>query len=67
MTNYEKLFQTQMQQPEFAKAYDDARLERIFSDMLECLKEKIVDNEPQEQLVRMIDSFQQQIQVMEIA
>ena len=59
--------QAQMQQPDFAKAYYDARLERIFTDMLESLKEKIVRNAPQEQLLRMIDSFQQQIQVRETA
>jgi hypothetical protein len=64
MTNYEKLFQEQMQNPEFAKAYYDARLERIFNDMLENLKEKISHNEPKEQLLQIINSFQQQIHLM---
>ena len=41
MTNYEKLFQSQMQDPQFAKAYREARLERILNDFLENLKEKI--------------------------
>lgn len=30
MTNYEKLFQDQMHDPQFARAYYKARLDRIF-------------------------------------
>ena len=61
MTNYEKLFQVQMQDPQFVKAYYDARVERIVSEMLDTLKDKISNNEPKETLIRVIDSFQQQI------
>ena len=61
MTNYEKLFQAQMQDPQFVKAYYEARVERIVDEMLDTLKEKISHNESKESLIRVIDSFQQQI------
>ena len=61
MTNYEHLFQTQMQDPQFVRAYYDARVERIVDEMLETLKDKIVHNESKEGLIRVIDSLQQQI------
>ncbi|MBW1704774.1 MAG: hypothetical protein JRJ86_06360 [Deltaproteobacteria bacterium] len=61
MTNYEQLFQAQMQDPQFVNAYYEARIERIVDEMLEILKEKIAHNEPKENLIRAIDSFQQQI------
>ncbi len=60
MTNYEKLFQEQMQDPQFAKAYYDARLDRILKELLENLKEKISKNEPKEVLLKTIDSIEQQ-------
>lgn len=61
MTNYEQLFQQQMNDPQFAQAYYDARLEYLFDDMLTTLKEKIFHDEPKENLLNMIDSIQQQI------
>jgi hypothetical protein len=60
MTNYEKLFQEQMQDPQFAKAYYDARLDRILKELFENLKEKITNNEPKEVLLKTIDSIQKQ-------
>ena len=61
MTNYEKLFQAQMQDPQFVKVYYHARVERIVDEMLENLKDKITRNEPKENLIRTINSFQQQM------
>lgn len=61
MTNYEKLLQDQMKDPQFAKAYLDARLERLLIEFLENLKEKISQNEPKEALLSTIDSMQEQI------
>jgi uncharacterized membrane-anchored protein YjiN (DUF445 family) len=61
MTNYEHLFQAQMQDPQFVRAYYDARVERIVDEMLDTLKDKIAHNEPKESLIRAIDSLQQQI------
>lgn len=61
MTNYEKLFQVQMQDLQFVKAYYEARVERIVDEMLDTLKEKISHNESKESLIRVIDLFQQQI------
>jgi uncharacterized membrane-anchored protein YjiN (DUF445 family) len=61
MTNYEKLFQAQMQDPQFVNAYYEARVERIVDEMLDTLKDKISRNEPKENLIRVIDSFQQQL------
>ena len=61
MTNYEQFFQAQMQNPQFVKAYYEARVERIVDEMLDTLKDKIVRNEPKESLIRVIDLFQQQI------
>ena len=60
MTNYEKLFQEQMKEPQFAKAYYDERLDRILKELFEDLKEKISKNEPKEVLLKTIDSIQQQ-------
>lgn len=60
MTNYEKLFQDQMKDPQFVKAYYDARLDRILKDLFESLKEKISRNESKETLLKTIDSIQQQ-------
>jgi len=61
MTNYEKLFQEQMKNPEFAKCYAEARMERILNEMLDNLKQKISDNEPKEVLLESIESVQNQI------
>ncbi|GAK51374.1 hypothetical protein U14_02617 [Candidatus Moduliflexus flocculans] len=61
MTNYEQLFQEQMQNPEFVTAYHEARIERRVDEMLSALKEKICHDEPKENLLNMIDSIQQQI------
>ena len=61
MTNYEQLFQAQMQNTQFVKVYYEARVERIIDEMLDTLKDKIVRNEPKESLIRAIDLFQQQI------
>ena len=63
MTNYEQLFQQQINDPQFVQAYYDARLEYVFDDMLMALKEKIFHDEPKENLLNMIDSIQQQIHV----
>jgi hypothetical protein len=61
MTNYEQLFHKHMQDPQFAKAYYEARLERVVGEMLEMLKEQITRNEPKERLIQTIDSLQQQL------
>ncbi|MBF0099831.1 MAG: hypothetical protein HQK77_02890 [Desulfobacterales bacterium] len=41
MTNYDQLFQEEMRNPKFATAYYDSRLERIITEMVDSLKEKI--------------------------
>ena len=41
MTNYEKLFEAQMQDPQFVKAYYQARVERVLDELLESRKEDI--------------------------
>jgi hypothetical protein len=61
MTNYEKLFQEQMKDSDFAKFYAEARVERMINDMLDHLKQKISDNEPREVLLDAVESIQQQI------
>ncbi|MBF0412589.1 MAG: hypothetical protein HQK70_07755 [Desulfamplus sp.] len=63
MTNYQELFKRQMDNPEFAKAYHEARLERVISEMLTALKDKIVHDEPKENLLYMIDSIQHTVEV----
>lgn len=50
-----------MKDPQFAKAYLDARLERLLIEFLENLKEKISQNESKEALLRTIDSMEEQI------
>lgn len=61
MTNYERLFQEQMKDPQFAKAYREARLERLLNEFLEDLKDKISKNERKEVLLKTISSMQRQI------
>ncbi|OQX15114.1 MAG: hypothetical protein BWK80_41260 [Desulfobacteraceae bacterium IS3] len=61
MTNYEQLFQNQMKDPQFAKAYYESRLERMITEMLDTLKDKIYQNEPRENLIHLIDSIKQNI------
>ena len=63
MTNYDQLFQQQMNDPQFAQAYYDARIGRLLDDMLMTLKEKIVHDEPKENVLKIIDAIQQQIHV----
>lgn len=63
MTNYEQLFKKQMENPELAKAFHEARLERVMNNMLESLKEQIVQNTPKEVLLQTIDSFREQLAV----
>ena len=58
MTNYEKLFQEQMKDPQFARAYYDAKLDRYIKELLENLKEKISNNEPKEILLKTINSIE---------
>jgi hypothetical protein len=61
MTNYEKLFQEQMKDPEFKKAYHEAQWERTLSEFLENLRDKISREEPKEELLDSIDSMQKQL------
>ncbi len=53
MTNYEQLFHDQLQDPQFAKAYYEARVERIVREMLDTLKEKISQHEPKDSLMQL--------------
>ncbi len=61
MDNYERLFREQMQDPEFAKAYREARLERLLNEFLDNLKDKISNDEPKEALLKTISSMQEQL------
>ena len=61
MTNYEIFFQEQMGNSEFAKAYYESRLNRIFDELLENLKEKIIRNEPKEELIGTVNLIQNHI------
>ena len=63
MTNYEILFKEQMSNPEFAKAYYGARIERQIDEMLQDLKEKISRDEPKEVLIETIRTFQKRLQI----
>ncbi len=61
MKNYEKLFREQMQNPEFAKAYHEAKSEKKLDEMLDDLKEKIDKDAPKNLLLETINSIQHQI------
>ena len=61
MTNYEILFQEQMKEPQFAKAYYEAKLERMLKELFDNLKEKISNDEPKEVLLKTIDSMRKQL------
>ncbi|MCP4106637.1 MAG: hypothetical protein GY749_14055 [Desulfobacteraceae bacterium] len=60
MTNYEKLFQDQMKDQQFAKFYAEARVDRMMNEVLDDLKKKISENEPREVLLETIESIQRQ-------
>ena len=61
MTNYDRLFQEQMKDAEFVKAYREARWERMLNEFLESLKDKIAKDEPKEDILHTIDSMQKQL------
>jgi len=61
MTNYERLFQEQMKDPQFVKFYAEAGIERILNEMLDDLKEKIANKEPRKILLETVESIQRQI------
>ncbi|MEZ4529227.1 MAG: hypothetical protein R2941_25235 [Desulfobacterales bacterium] len=61
MTNYERLFQEQMKEPEFAKFCFEAKTERMLCELLDNLKQKISDNEPKEILLKAVESIQGRI------
>lgn len=50
-----------MKNPEFAKAYHEAKLERRLDEKLEELKEKITSNASKKVLLETINSIQHQI------
>lgn len=59
--NYENFFQEQIKNPEFAKAYREARLERILNEVLEILKEQIYKNESKGTWLKTIDTMEKQL------
>jgi len=61
MTNYEKLFRDQLKDPEFVKAYREARWERMLNAFLDNLKDKISRGEPREDLLNSINSMQKEL------
>ncbi len=65
MTNYEKIFNEQMKDPQFEKAYYEARLDRIMTALLENLKEQISRDEPKEVLLETINSMQKRLNTLE--
>ena len=50
-----------MKDPQFAKSYAEASIERMVNEMLDDLREKIMKNEPSEVLLGIIESFRKQI------
>ncbi len=60
MTNYEQLLKEQIKDPLVAKAYHEARVDRMVQEMLDELRGKISRNESKEVLLRTIDAIQQQ-------
>lgn len=61
MTNYDRLFESQMQDPQFVKAYYHARVDRVIDEVLEGLKYRIAREESRESLIEAIGSLQQKI------
>ena len=62
MTNLAKLFQEQMKDPRFAKAYYEAWVDSMVQELLDELREKISRNESKETLLQAIDAIEQQFQ-----
>lgn len=61
MTNYNKLFQEQMKNPDFVKSYYEARLKRISNEILENLKSDVLTNKSKEILIKDIDFIQEKL------
>lgn len=61
MSNYEELFSNQMRDPEFAKAYYEARIERIVTEIFDIIKDEILHDEPKDKLLLMLDKLQANI------
>ncbi len=57
MTNFEKLVQEKMKDPEFAKGYLEEKLKLDLEDALEMLKQKVLNSESKEEIVKTIDSI----------
>ena len=62
MTNLAKLFQEQMKDPKFGKAYYEAWVDSMVQELLDELREKISRNESKETLLQAIDAIEQQFQ-----
>ncbi len=61
MSNYDELFFNQMRDPEFAKAYYEARIERVVTELLDIIKDKIQHDEPKDNLLLMLDKLQENV------
>lgn len=58
MTNFEKLFANEMQNPEFVYHFERAKFERVIVEKLSSLEEKIkTEKLSVDAIVRMLDSF----------
>lgn len=62
MTNYDKLKQEFMKNPEFVEAYGVAWLKRLINERLESLKANIIKGESTEFLLQQIDHIRDDIE-----
>ena len=62
MTNYEELVQEYMKDPEFAKGYLEEKRKLDLEDKLEELKQKVLNSEPKEEIVKIIETIKSHIE-----
>jgi hypothetical protein len=61
MTNFEKIFKKEMNNPEFRKEFQKARFERLFLESLNEIRFKIEQEIPKKQLLFFISKVEKRI------
>ncbi len=62
MTNYDRYRQEKMNDPEFAKAYHEEKRKLDLEEELEELKQKVLNSEPKEEIVKNIENIMAYLQ-----
>lgn len=61
MTNFEKLFNKELKNPEFRREFMKARIERLLTDSLNEIKNKPKKNIPKKDIIYFINNLEKNI------